>query len=146
MEKLSSGDIFALLDSVESNAPGDIGNIMNGSDTEFAAEDELVIFTNMIRTEEIGDQCGSVSVPEASIHVFSTENEDETDALGQDEPNDAPATKRTSNHHLLLPLNVLLISHLLLLLLEVLLVSHPNLLLLLQLLYPKTRRNGSKAH
>ena len=34
MEKLSSGDICALLDSVESNAPGDIGNIMNGSDTD----------------------------------------------------------------------------------------------------------------
>ena len=44
--------------------------------------------------------------------------------------------------HLLLPLNVLPISNLLLLLLDVLLISHP--LLLLQLLYPKTPRNGSK--
>ena len=36
-------------------------------------------------------------------------------------------------------------SHLLLLSLEVLPISHPNLLFLLQLLYPKTPRNGSKA-
>ena len=47
--------------------------------------------------------------------------------------------------HLLLPLNVLLMSHLLLLLLDLIPISPSNLLLLLQLLYPKTPRNGSKA-
>ena len=42
---------------------------MNDSDIEFAAEDELVISTNMIIKEEIGDQSTSVSVPEASIYI-----------------------------------------------------------------------------
>ena len=78
IERLSSGDIFALLDSIESDDEGDIENIMNDSDTEFVAEDESVISTNIIRTEEIGDQSSSVSVPEASIHILSTQSEDET--------------------------------------------------------------------
>ena len=68
---------------------GDIENIMNDSDTEFVAEDESVISTNIIRKEEIGDQSSSVSVPEPSIHM--------TDALCQDEPNSAPVTQRTSS-------------------------------------------------
>ena len=51
---LSSGDISALLDSIESNDEGDIENIMNDSDTEFVAEDESVISTNISRKEEIG--------------------------------------------------------------------------------------------
>ena len=72
IERLSSSDIFALLDSIESDDEGDIENIMNNSDREFAAEDESVISTNIIRKEEIGDQSSSVSVPEASIHILST--------------------------------------------------------------------------
>ena len=52
---------------------------------------------NIIRKEEIGDQSSSISVPEASIHILSTQNEDETNTLGQDEPNSAPATQHTSN-------------------------------------------------
>ena len=48
-ERLSSGDIFALLDSIESDDEGDIENILNNSDTEFVAEDESVISTNIIR-------------------------------------------------------------------------------------------------
>ena len=55
IKSLSSGDIFALLDSNESDEEGDIENIMNNSDAEFAAEDESVISTNIIRKEEIGD-------------------------------------------------------------------------------------------
>ena len=94
IERLSSGDIFALFDSIESDDEGDIENIMNGSDKEFVAEDESVIATNVIRKE---DQTSSVSVPEASIHILSTQNKDETDTLVQDEPNSAPATQRTSN-------------------------------------------------
>ena len=179
IERLSSGDIFALLDSIESDDEGDIENIMNDSETKFVPEDESAISTNIIRKGEIGDQSNSVSVPEASIHILSTQNKDETNALGQDESNSPPATQRTSNQSpspatqhasnhspptnqrtpnqspaagtqhtsnrsLLLPLNVLPISHLLLLL-DVFLISHPNLLLLLQLLYPKTPGNGSKA-
>ena len=55
IERLSSGDIFALLDSIESDDEGDIENIMNDSHTKFVAEDESVISTNIIRKEEIGD-------------------------------------------------------------------------------------------
>ena len=97
IERLSSGDIFALRDLIESNDEGDIENIMNDSDTEFTAEDETVISTNIIRKEEVGDQSSSVSVTEASVCILSTQNEDETNTLGQDESNSAPATQRTSN-------------------------------------------------
>ena len=97
IERLSSGDIFALLDSIESDDEGEIENIMYDSDTEFVAEDESVISINIIRKEEIGDQSSSVSVPEASIHILFIQNEDETDTLGQDEPNSAPAPQRTPN-------------------------------------------------
>ena len=112
---------------------------MNDSDTKFAAEDESIISTNIIRKEEIGDQSSSVSVPEASIHILSTQNEDETDTSGQDEQNLLLPLNVLSINHLLLPINILPISHLLLplnillLLQDVLPISHPNLLLLLQL-------------
>ena len=52
---LSSGDIFALLDSIESDDEGDIENIMNDSDAETVAEDKSVISTNIIRKKVIGD-------------------------------------------------------------------------------------------
>ena len=55
---------------------------MNDSDTEFVAEDKSVISTIIIRKEEICDQSSSESVPEASMHILPTQNEDETDALG----------------------------------------------------------------
>ena len=96
IERLSSGDISALLDSNGSDDEKDIENIMNHSDTEFAAEDESLISSNIIR-KEISDQSSPVSVPEAPIHIFSTQNEDETNRLGQDKPNSAPPTQRTSN-------------------------------------------------
>ena len=71
-ERLSSGDIFALLDSVESDDKGDIENIMNDSDTEFVVEDELEISTNMVTKEEIGDQSSSISFSKVSIYILST--------------------------------------------------------------------------
>ena len=92
IERLFSGDIFGMLDSIESCGEGDIEDVMNDSDTEFVAEDELIISTNIISKEKIGDQISTLSVPEASIHIFSTQNENKTDTLGQDEPNSAPAT------------------------------------------------------
>ena len=46
IKRLSSGDIFAFLDSVESDDEGDIENIINGSDTEFVAEDDSVLYYN----------------------------------------------------------------------------------------------------
>ena len=79
IESLSIGDIFALLDSIESDDEGNIANIINDSNTEFVVEDESAISTNIIRKEEIGDQSSSVSVPEASIHILPTQTEDETD-------------------------------------------------------------------
>ena len=97
IERLSSGDIFALLDSTESDDEGDIENIMNDSDAEFVAKDESAISTNILRKEEIGNQTSFVSVPEASIRILSTQNENETNTLGQDEPNSAFVTQRTSN-------------------------------------------------
>ena len=96
IERFSSRDIFSFLDSIESDDMGDIENIINDSDTEFVAEDESVIFNNIIRKHEIGDQKSFASVAEASIHIFSTKNEDKTHTLGQDESNPAPATQRTS--------------------------------------------------
>ena len=40
IKRLSSGDIFVLLYSIERDDEGDIENIMNNSDTEFVAGDE----------------------------------------------------------------------------------------------------------
>ena len=127
IKRLFSCDILALLNSIQSDDKGDIENTTDISDTEFVGEDESVISTNIIRNEEISDQSSSVSVPEASIHILFTQNEDETDTLDQDEPNPVPATQRTSsnqspslatqrtsNQSLLLPLGLLSINHLLL--------------------------------
>ena len=46
VERLSSSDIFALLDLNEGDDEGDIENIMNDSDTEFVAEVESLISNN----------------------------------------------------------------------------------------------------
>ena len=56
IERLSSGDIFAFIESFESVDEGNIKNVMTYSDTEFVAEDESVISTYIIRKEKIGDQ------------------------------------------------------------------------------------------
>ena len=142
---------------------------MNDYDTEFVAEDESVISTNIIRKEEVIDQSSSVSVPGASIYILSTQNKDETDTLGQDEPNSAPAThctsnqspspaiqrtsnqsssptkQRTANQSPAAATKHTADQSPLLLLLDILPFSHPNLLFLLWLPYPKTPGNGSKA-
>ena len=74
IERLSSGDNFELLDSVESDDEGDLENIMNDSNTEFVVEDESVISTNIVRKEEIGDRSSSVSVSQESFHILSTQS------------------------------------------------------------------------
>ena len=56
-----------------------------------------MISTNIVRKEEIDDQSSSVLVPEASIHILSTQNEEEINTLGQDDSNFSPATQGTSN-------------------------------------------------
>ena len=60
-----------MLDSIESDDEGDIENIMNDSDTEFVAEDESVISTNIIRKEEIGDH-GNPDDGSTPFDVFQT--------------------------------------------------------------------------
>ena len=79
LEKLSSGDISAFLDSIESEDKGEIENITSDSDTDFVAEDESVISSDNIRKEEIGDRNSSVWVPDVSINILFAQNEDETD-------------------------------------------------------------------
>ena len=41
-ENASSEQIYALLDGVESDDKNEIENLMNGSDTEFIAEEEII--------------------------------------------------------------------------------------------------------
>ena len=63
IEKLSSGDIFPLLDSIESDGEGDTESIMNNSDTEFVAESESVISTNASNaTQRTSSQSPSPSI------------------------------------------------------------------------------------
>ena len=69
IEMWSNGDIFAMLDTIESDDEGYIENTIIDSDTVFVAEDESVISTNIIGKDEIGDQSSLVSVPQASIHI-----------------------------------------------------------------------------
>ena len=138
-------------------------------DTEFAAKDEWIISTNIIRKEDIDDESSSALVLEASIHNLSTQNEDENNNLGQDEPNSAPATQRTSsqspsaatqhnsnqspspsnqrtaNQWPAVATQCIADQSPAAVVADVLPISHPNLVFLLQLLYPKTPRNGSKA-
>ena len=97
IQRLSSGDTFALLNSVENNDDGDIENIMNNFGKEFVAGDDSVISTNIIRKEESRDQSITASVREASLQIFSIQNEDETNTLAQDKRNSARATQHTSS-------------------------------------------------
>ena len=69
IEKLSSGDIYLLLDLFESDDEGEIENLMNKADTEFVAEKKTVISISDSMKEGNVDQSSSISVPEASIHV-----------------------------------------------------------------------------
>ena len=87
-----------------------------------------MISTNIVRKEEIDDQSSSVLVPEASIHILSTQNEKEINTLGQVTPIFLLPLKVLPSSHLLLPLNVLPISHLLLSI-NILPISHLLLLL-----------------
>ena len=55
IDSLYSGEILALLLSVENNDEEDIETIMNDSGTELLAQYELVISTNIIRKDELSD-------------------------------------------------------------------------------------------
>ena len=66
----SSDDIFAILDSVDSENEEDIENLMNDSDTEFVVvteeEEEKVILDGNVTQEQ-----GSILIPEANVHILS---------------------------------------------------------------------------
>ena len=78
IEQLSSGEIYALLDGIESDEEDDIENLMNDSDTEFVAADETTISISDNTAENIVDDNVTIAVPEASIHILPEEPEEET--------------------------------------------------------------------
>ena len=63
----SSEQIYALLHDVHSDDEDDIDNLMNDSDTEFIAEEEV---TQAARKEDI-----FLTTPEANLHVVPSENQ-----------------------------------------------------------------------
>ena len=65
-ENASSEQIYALLDDVESADEDDIDNLMNDSDTEFIAEEEI--------TQAASTQGTSMTTPEANLHVVPSNN------------------------------------------------------------------------
>ena len=64
---VSSKQIYALLDDVESVDEDDIDNLMNDSDAEFIAEEE---FTQAASTQDT-----SLTTPEANLCVIPSENQ-----------------------------------------------------------------------
>ena len=66
-ENASSEQILALLDDVESADEDDIDNLMNDSDTEFIAEEEI--------TQAASTQDTSLTTPEANLHVVPSDNQ-----------------------------------------------------------------------
>ena len=57
----STGQIFALLDTVQSDKENEIHKLMNDSDTEFIAPEEIELTGN--------PKNASVLAPEANVHV-----------------------------------------------------------------------------
>ena len=66
-ENTSSEQIYALLDDVESAGKDDIDNLMNDSDTEFIADEEI--------TQAASTQDTSLTIPEANLHVLPSDNQ-----------------------------------------------------------------------
>ena len=64
---VSSKQIYALLDDVESVDEDDIDNLMNDSDAQFIAEEE---FTQAASTQDT-----SLTTPEANLCVIPSENQ-----------------------------------------------------------------------
>ena len=63
----SSEQIYALLDYLESANEDDIDNLINDSDTEFIAEEEI--------TQAASTQDSSLTTPEANLHAAPRENQ-----------------------------------------------------------------------
>ena len=66
-ENDSNEKIYALLDDVESADKDGIDNLMNDSDTEFIAEEEI--------TQATSTQDTSLTTPEANLHVVPSVNQ-----------------------------------------------------------------------
>ena len=66
-EKASSEQMYALLDDVDSDGEVDIENLMNDSDTEFIAEEEI--------TQAASTQETSLTTPEGNLHVVPSDNQ-----------------------------------------------------------------------
>ena len=66
-ENASSAKIYALLDDVESASKDDIDSLMNDSDTEFIAEEEI--------TQATSTQDTSFTTPKTNLHVVPSDNQ-----------------------------------------------------------------------
>ena len=66
-ENASSEQIYALLDDVESADEDEIDNLMDGSGSEFIAEEEI--------TQATSTQDTSLTTPEANLHVVLSDNQ-----------------------------------------------------------------------
>ena len=66
-ENASSEQIYGLLDDVETAGKDEIDNLMNDSDTEFIADEEI--------TQAASTQDTSLTIPEANLHVVPSENQ-----------------------------------------------------------------------
>ena len=66
-ENASSEQIYSLLDDVESDDKNDIDNLMNDSDTEFIAEEEIA--------QAASTQDTSLTTPEANLNVVPSDNQ-----------------------------------------------------------------------
>ena len=62
-----SEQIYSLLDDVESDDKNAIDNLMNDSDTEFIAEEEIA--------QVASTQDTSLTTPEANLHVVPSDNQ-----------------------------------------------------------------------
>ena len=66
-ENASREQIYALLDYVQSADRDDIDNLMNDSDTEFIAEEEIM--------QAASTQGTSLTTPEANLHIVLSDNQ-----------------------------------------------------------------------
>ena len=66
-ENASSKQIYASLDNVDSADGNDIDNLVNDSDTDFIAEEEI--------TQAASTHDTSLTTPEANLHVVPTDNQ-----------------------------------------------------------------------
>ena len=69
--RTSTHDIFAILDSVDSENEEDIENLMNDSDTEFVVVDEEEEAEEIMLEGNVTQEEGSILIPEANVHILT---------------------------------------------------------------------------